>query len=79
MTTVTICTDRWWRSGRADYHVVTDYSGRRRPPVFPYPEQMALLAIVAGMIAATGGLTFSTFYDTPACPSVVLCASMLFC
>jgi zinc transport system permease protein len=30
------------------------------------------------MIAVTGGLTFSAFYDTPAGPSVVLCAALLF-
>jgi zinc transport system permease protein len=42
------------------------------------PEQMALLAIGVGVIAVTGGLTFSAFYDTPAGPSVVLCAALLF-
>lgn len=42
------------------------------------PEQMALLAIGVGIIAVTGGLTFSAFYDTPAGPSVVLCAALLF-
>jgi zinc transport system permease protein len=42
------------------------------------PEQMAGVAVVVGMIAVTGGLTFSAFYDTPAGPSVVLCAAMLF-
>ncbi len=31
-----------------------------------------------GMVAVTGGLTFSAFYDTPAGPSVVLCAALLF-
>ena len=30
------------------------------------------------MIAVTCGLTFSAFYDTPAGPSVVLCAALLF-
>ncbi|WP_256740452.1 metal ABC transporter permease, partial [Cronobacter sakazakii] len=29
-------------------------------------------------VAVTGGLTFSAFYDTPAGPSVVLCAALLF-
>ncbi|OIV47556.1 zinc ABC transporter permease [Sodalis sp. TME1] len=38
------------------------------------PEQMALYAT----LAVTGGLAFSALYDTPAGPSVVLCASMLF-
>ncbi len=41
------------------------------------PEQMAAVA-VGGMLAVTGGLTFSAFYDTPAGPSVVLCAAVLF-
>ncbi|KFD21292.1 permease component of an ABC superfamily zinc transporter [Yokenella regensburgei ATCC 49455] len=42
------------------------------------PEQMAAIAVVTGMIAVTGGLTFSAFYDTPAGPSVVLSAAVLF-
>ncbi|MFC3395783.1 zinc ABC transporter permease subunit ZnuB [Brenneria rubrifaciens] len=42
------------------------------------PEQMAGFAMVAGMIAITGGLAFSASYNTPAGPSVVLCASLLF-
>lgn len=42
------------------------------------PEQMAGIAVVIGMIAVTGGLTFSAFYDTPAGPSVVLSAAVLF-
>ncbi|EHD21837.1 MULTISPECIES: zinc ABC transporter permease subunit ZnuB [Brenneria] len=42
------------------------------------PEQMAGFAIGAGMIAITGGLAFSAGYNTPAGPSVVLCASLLF-
>lgn len=42
------------------------------------PEQMALLAVVAGVLAVTGGLALSARYDTPAGPSVVLCASGLF-
>ena len=42
------------------------------------PEQMAGIAVGVGMIAVTGGLTFSAFYDTPAGPSVVLCAALLF-
>ena len=39
---------------------------------------MAGLAVVVGIIAVSGGLTFSAFYDTPAGPSVVLCAALLF-
>lgn len=42
------------------------------------PEQMAGIAVLVGMVAVTGGLTFSAFYDTPAGPSVVLCAALLF-
>jgi zinc transport system permease protein len=42
------------------------------------PEQMAGFAVIAGIIAVTGGLTFSASYDTPAGPSVVLCAAVLF-
>ena len=42
------------------------------------PEQMAGVAVGVGMIAVTGGLTLSAFYDTPAGPSVVLCAALLF-
>ena len=36
------------------------------------------VAVGVGMLAVTGGLTFSAFYDTPAGPSVVLCAAVLF-
>jgi zinc transport system permease protein len=39
---------------------------------------MAGIAVGIGMVAVTGGLTFSAFYDTPAGPSVVLCAAVLF-
>jgi len=42
------------------------------------PEQMALLASLLGMLAVTGGLALSWFYDTPAGPSVVVIASALF-
>jgi zinc transport system permease protein len=42
------------------------------------PEQMAMVAVAIGIVAVTGGLTFSAFYDTPAGPSVVLCAAALF-
>ncbi|MCS5931176.1 metal ABC transporter permease [Klebsiella pneumoniae subsp. pneumoniae] len=36
------------------------------------------VAVGVGMLAVTGRLTFSAFYDTPAGPSVVLCAAVLF-
>ncbi|MFQ3211918.1 MAG: zinc transport system permease protein [Oceanospirillaceae bacterium] len=42
------------------------------------PEQMALLASLLGMLAVSGGLALSWFYDTPAGPSVVVIASALF-
>jgi len=42
------------------------------------PEQMAVFAVIAGMLAVTLGLTFSAFYDTPAGPSVVLGAAVMF-
>ena len=42
------------------------------------PEQMAGIAVGIGILAVTGGLTFSAFYDTPAGPSVVLCAAAMF-
>ncbi|NHB91041.1 zinc ABC transporter permease subunit ZnuB [Photorhabdus cinerea] len=42
------------------------------------PEQMAGIAIATGIISVTGGLAFSALYDTPAGPSVVLCAAVLF-
>ncbi|MBV4411596.1 zinc ABC transporter permease subunit ZnuB [Enterobacteriaceae bacterium YMB-R22] len=42
------------------------------------PEQMAWLAVVVGALAVTGGLAFSACYDTPAGPSVVLAAALLF-
>lgn len=42
------------------------------------PEQMAALAVIVGIVAVSGGLAFSASYDTPAGPSVVLCAAILF-
>ncbi|QNQ52488.1 zinc ABC transporter permease subunit ZnuB [Serratia liquefaciens] len=42
------------------------------------PEQMAAYAMLVGVLAVTGGLAFSAFYDTPAGPSVVLSAAVLF-
>jgi len=42
------------------------------------PEQMASIAVVIGMLAVSGGLAFSAFYDTPAGPSVVLAAAVMF-
>jgi zinc transport system permease protein len=42
------------------------------------PEQMAVLASLLGMLAVTGGLALSWFYDTPTGPSIVLIASALF-
>ena len=42
------------------------------------PEQMALGASVLGMLAVLGGLALSWELDTPAGPSVVVCAAALF-
>lgn len=42
------------------------------------PEQMAIIATVIGIVAVTCGLGFSAIYDTPAGPSVVLCAAAIF-
>ncbi|MFS2225522.1 zinc ABC transporter permease subunit ZnuB, partial [Pantoea sp. B65] len=42
------------------------------------PEQMAAVAVAIGILAVSGGLTFSAFYDTPAGPSVVLCSALMF-
>jgi zinc transport system permease protein len=55
-----------------------DYPGRTARRFARTPEQMAAVAVGVGMLAVTGGLTFSAFYDTPAGPSVVLCAAVLF-
>lgn len=42
------------------------------------PEQMAIGASLLGMLAVGGGLSLSWFEDTPAGPSVVVCAASLF-
>jgi zinc transport system permease protein len=42
------------------------------------PEQMAVFAALLAGLAVMGGLTVSFYWDTPAGPSVVLCASALF-
>ncbi|NIF21739.1 MULTISPECIES: zinc ABC transporter permease subunit ZnuB [Pantoea] len=42
------------------------------------PEQMAGFAVIVGILAVSGGLTLSALYDTPAGPSVVLAAALLF-
>ncbi len=42
------------------------------------PEQMALLAIVAGIIAVVGGLFGSLQFDTPSGPSIVVAAMLVF-
>lgn len=42
------------------------------------PEQMAIFAIITGMLAVILGLTASFLWDTPAGPSVVVSASGLF-
>jgi len=47
-------------------------------PLARTPEQMALLAALAGMIAITGGLALSWHLDTPGGPSIVVAALALF-
>ena len=42
------------------------------------PEQMAIIASVLGMASVIGGLCASYFWDSPAGPSIVLCAAGLF-
>ncbi|GAB3111050.1 zinc ABC transporter permease subunit ZnuB [Aestuariicella hydrocarbonica] len=42
------------------------------------PEQMAICASAIGMLAIAGGLAISFYWDTPAGPSAVLCASGFF-
>lgn len=42
------------------------------------PEKMVCIAIFLSIIAVTGGLLLSAWKDTPAGPSVVICAGILF-
>ncbi|WP_111498511.1 MULTISPECIES: zinc ABC transporter permease subunit ZnuB [Marinobacter] len=42
------------------------------------PERMVFLAVGVGMIAVAGGLSLSWFFDSPAGPSVVVSAFLLF-
>jgi len=42
------------------------------------PEQMAVLSMIVGALSVIGGLHLSLFADTPAGPSIVLFASVLF-
>ncbi len=42
------------------------------------PEQMAISASIIGMLAIGAGLGASFYWDTPAGPSAVLCASVMF-
>lgn len=42
------------------------------------PEQMSVYATLTGILAVTGGMALSARFDTPAGPSVVICASLLF-
>ncbi len=42
------------------------------------PEQMAISASIIGMLAIGAGLGASFYWDTPAGPSAVLCASLMF-
>lgn len=62
----------------ADHYFPADYPGRHRPPFCPYAGADGRRGGGRGHAGVTGGLTFSAFYDTPAGPSVVLCAAVLF-
>lgn len=42
------------------------------------PEQMALLAVIFGILSVLAGLCASYYFDTPAGPSIVLSASLFF-
>ncbi|MEP3299689.1 MAG: metal ABC transporter permease [Pseudoruegeria sp.] len=42
------------------------------------PEHMAIMAVVLGILASCGGLGMSLYADTPAGPSIVLAAGVLF-
>jgi zinc transport system permease protein len=42
------------------------------------PEQMAGLAVLSGALAVLGGIGASLFWDTPAGPSIVVAATILF-
>ena len=42
------------------------------------PEQMAIGASLIGLLAVGGGLALSWFKDTPAGPSIVVCAAAAF-
>jgi len=42
------------------------------------PEGMALMAIVVGITAVLGGMLLSWFWDTPAGPSIVMVATVVF-
>jgi zinc transport system permease protein len=42
------------------------------------PEQMAILAVVLGLLSVTGGIYTAYLIDTPAGPSVVVCSAAIF-
>ena len=42
------------------------------------PEQMALIAAVIGVLSVAGGIQASLLWDTPAGPSIVVAATLLF-
>ena len=42
------------------------------------PEQMAIFAAIVGWLSVIGGLSGSFFWDSPAGPSVVVCAVIIF-
>lgn len=42
------------------------------------PEQMAIFAMLFGVLSTTFGLLFSFYFDTPSGPSVVFCSTLFF-
>ena len=42
------------------------------------PEKMVAMGVLISMLAVSGGLLLSSFYDTAAGPSVVICSTLLF-
>ena len=42
------------------------------------PEQMALLSAIVGLISVVLGVTLSAFVDTPAGPSIIVSATLIF-
>lgn len=52
--------------------------GSAARPLAETPEQMALLAVVLGMLGVAGGLYLSVSLDTPGGPSIVVAMTLIF-